>query len=128
MTTPHTGFFLKNEQRQASAKRRLMAPMNKTVAFSAFFARALCEGNGKLAKELDSLGPSSNVDVNVQFEQVPLEVRHQKIRKTSLDLVKESLYSAPTCKLKEPVYDPAIYGDRQRRSSRNEARTLKGKK
>ena len=128
MATLHIGFFLKNEHRQASAKQRLMAQMSKTFAFflSASLAGALREGYGKLAKELESLGPSSNVDVIVQFKQAPMHAHHPKIRKKSLDLVEGSLRSVPACKLKKLAY-PAIYGTSREDRHETKARALKGK-
>ena len=100
----------------ATAKHRLTTQMNKTFVFflSTFLAGALFGGNGKLAKELESLDPASNVDVIVQFKQAPTEAHHQKIKqrggvhKKSLDVVNGSLYSVPAGRLKELADDPDV--------------------
>ena len=93
-----------------------MTQMKTTFAFflSTCLAGAAFAGNGRLAKELESLDPASNVDVIVQFKQAPTEAHHQKVRargglhKRSLDLVKGSLYSVPAGRLKELADDPDV--------------------
>jgi len=90
--------------------------MNRTFAFllSTCLAGALFAGDGKLAKDLESLDPASNVNVIVQFKEAPTEAHHQKIRargdlhKGNLELVKGSLYSMPAGKLKELAGDPDV--------------------
>ena len=88
--------------------------MKKTLVFflSAFLTSGLCAGSGKLAKDLESLDPAANVDVIVQFKQVPTEVHHQKVisrggvQKKNLGLIKGALYSMPAANLKELSDDP----------------------
>ena len=73
-----------------------MTQTKKTFAFflSTFLAGALFAGNGKLAKELESLGrdPASNGDVRskaspadveviVQYKVAPADAHHQKVGK-----------------------------------------------
>ena len=90
--------------------------MKKTFVFflSTCVAGALFAGNGRLAKELESLDPASNVDVIVEFKHTPTEAHHRKIEekggvhRKSLDLIKGSLYSVPAGKLQELAADPEV--------------------
>jgi len=87
--------------------------MKKTFALfrPTFLAGALLAGSGKLAKELESLDPDSNVNVIVQFKHPPTGAHHQRIRsrgglhKRSLDLIKRSLYSVPAGAMEELTAD-----------------------
>ena len=51
--------------------RRLTTPL--LLASTLVLTSSLFAGSGKLAKDLESLDPASNVDVIVQFKQAPTE-------------------------------------------------------
>ena len=88
--------------------------LSKTLPILLLASTLMFAQHPKIAMDLDSADPSSNVDVIVQFKHAPTEAHHQKIRarggvhKRNLDLVKSSLYSVPAGKLKELADDPDV--------------------
>jgi serine protease AprX len=68
----------------------------------------------KLAPELREPVASGNVDVIVQFDQVPTDAHHQKVisrggqLKNKLDLVKGGTYTVPSSALADLASDPSV--------------------
>ena len=69
------------EGAMANTSRKTKSHMKKTLVFllSAFLTSSLFAETGKLAKDLESVDPASNVDVIVQFKQAPTDAKHQAV-------------------------------------------------
>src|SRR5260370_18333601 len=70
--------------------------------------------SAKISSELRRRDSDRDVDVIVQFQHVPTEAHHQKIRnhggalKTDLPIVKGALYSIPAAALDDLAKDPEV--------------------
>ena len=68
----------------------------------------------KVASELQNSDPGSNVNVIVQYDQVPTEAHHNLVRtrrgslKRSLELVKAGSYSLPASALADLANEPGV--------------------
>ena len=89
--------------------------MTKTLIFflSTFLTSSLFAGSGRLAKDLESLDPASNVDVILQFQQASTEANHQGVLRLGAKLehefgaIKARHYSIPVTALANPTVAPA---------------------
>jgi serine protease AprX len=90
--------------------------MIKALVFflSAFLTSSLFAENGKLAKDLESVDPASNVDVIVQYKQAPTETNHRAVLRMSGKLKHEFAtiqarhYSIPATALALLAADPDV--------------------
>ena len=99
-----------------NTSRKTKSHMKKTLVFflSAFLTSSLFAASGKLAKDLESVDPTSNVDVIVQYKQAPTEANHQAVLrmggqlKHEFALIKARHYSIPATALAQVAADPDV--------------------
>src|SRR5436309_1616702 len=84
------------------------------AALTVFSAGALAQHGAIISHGLQDVDLNSNVDVIVQFRQLPTAVHHQKVinlggrLKTELRLIKGGLYSLPAASVPALAADPDV--------------------